>query len=147
MTGIEVLAKGCPALITFLACVLIGDDALTHLAHYCSRLHTVNIQVCLVNSLIQSCIESCFYLTQISIDLLQDVTDVGVARLSRSCLYMRYLCLSGCGHLSGATLSSLSQNCPQLATLEIANCSLFTDLRFQALARVKTKLNYLRKSG
>ena len=54
MTGIEVLAKGCPALMTFLArgCVLIGDDALTHLARYCSRLHTVNIQGCLVNSLI-----------------------------------------------------------------------------------------------
>lgn len=50
---------------------------------------------------------------------------------------MRYLCLSGCGHLTDATLSSLSQHCPQLATLEVARCSLFTDLGFQALARVK----------
>jgi hypothetical protein len=64
------------------------------------------------------------------------VTDVGVARLARSCPEMRYLCLSGCGHLTDATLSSLSQHCPQLATLEVARCSLFTDVGFQALARV-----------
>lgn len=65
------------------------------------------------------------------------MTDVGVARLARSCPEMRYLCLSGCGHLTDATLSSLSQHCPQLATLEVARCSLFTDIGFQALARVK----------
>lgn len=44
------LAKGCPGLMTFhcRGCILIGDDALTHLARFCSRLHTVNIQGCLV---------------------------------------------------------------------------------------------------
>lgn len=52
--GVEVLAKGCPGLMTFLSrgCILIGDDALTHLARYCPRLHTVNIQGCLVMMLV-----------------------------------------------------------------------------------------------
>jgi len=50
--GVEVLAKNCPGLTTFLSrgCILIGDDALTHLARYCPRLNTVNIQGCLVIS-------------------------------------------------------------------------------------------------
>ena len=61
---------------------------------------------------------------------------MGVARLARSCPDLRYLCLSGCGHLTDATLTSLSQHCPQLATLEVARCTQFTDLGFQALARV-----------
>ena len=49
--GVEVLAKNCPGLTTFLSrgCILIGDDAMTHLARYCPRLNTVNIQGCLVN--------------------------------------------------------------------------------------------------
>ena len=67
---------------------------------------------------------------------LKDVTDVGVARIARNCADLRYVCLSGCSHLSDATLSSLSQHCLQLATLEVARCSLFTDAGFQALARV-----------
>jgi len=114
-------------------CVLIGDESLTHLARYCPRLRNVNIQCCVVRIAV---ILSCDSHKSRAVFQKQEVTDVGVARLARSCPDLRYLCLSGCGHLSDATLSSLSQHCPQLATLEVARCSLFTDLGFQALARV-----------
>ena len=134
--GIEVLAKGCPGLMTFhcRGCVLIGDESLTHLARYCPRLRNVNIQCCVVRIAVILPYDS--HKPSRGIFKKQEVTDVGVARLARSCPDLRYLCLSGCGHLSDATLSSLSQHCPQLATLEVARCSLFTDLGFQALARV-----------
>lgn len=51
--GIEVLAKGCRGLVCFHSrgCVLLGDDALTHLARYCCRLRRVNIQNCVVITL------------------------------------------------------------------------------------------------
>lgn len=52
IVGVEVLAKGCPGLMTFhcRGCKLIGDDALTFLANYCTRLQNVNIQCCVVST-------------------------------------------------------------------------------------------------
>ena len=50
LSGIEVLAKGCPGLKTFhvRGCVLIGDESLTQLSLNCPRLSNVNIQCCSV---------------------------------------------------------------------------------------------------
>jgi len=88
--GIEVLAKGCPGLMTFhcRGCVLIGDESLTHLARYCPRLRNVNIQCCVVRIAVILSYDSH---KSRAVFQKQEVTDVGVARLARSCPDLRYL--------------------------------------------------------
>ena len=56
--------------------------------------------------------------------------------LGEHCGNLRRICVSGCLHLTDASLVSIGQGCPYLSTLEVADCKQFTDAGFQALARV-----------
>jgi hypothetical protein len=67
---------------------------------------------------------------------LQNIEDEAVQQLAENCPRLHYLCLSGCSHLTDASLIVLAQQCHMLSTIEVAGCSQFTDAGFQALARV-----------
>ena len=67
---------------------------------------------------------------------MQSIEDEAVQQLAENCQRLHYLCLSGCSHLTDASLIVLAQQCHMLSTLEVAGCSQFTDAGFQALARV-----------
>lgn len=76
----------------------------------------------------------CRQLTVLEVAHCDDITDVGLATLTKNCPMLEKLDLEECGHVTDATLGQLALHCPKLNSLVLSHCDLITDAGIAKLA-------------
>lgn len=76
-----------------------------------------------------------------------DITDAGVAVISRYCSDLREIRLSECHSITNLGLRSLSMKCNQMSLVDFTNCSRLDDKALRVIAASLESLQYLILSG
>ena len=110
--GIRALAPACPALraLTLTGCTAVGDGACKAIGFHNARLE------------------------QLDLELLNDVTDVGLQAIVRGCHSLTSLNCGGCTQLTSVTTSLIADHCaPRMRLLGLGGVRTLNDLDLENL--------------
>ena len=130
-------AQGCPLLKTLhIDGIWIASFSAKHLVDHCPLLADISLSCCdFPNDDELAELSKSKSLTRLDISYCDFVTDTGIDALVKGCGgSLEFLCIAHCTELTDASLSSISDHCPNLHTLHLgANHQTMTFLRMVQL--------------